>query len=140
MIAGEALLFLCSCLLGAGFGIVYDGFRVLRLFLPSGEKIVFIEDGLFFLIITAVNFLFFLSRTYGELRLFLLIGEFLGFLIYYLTAGRAVYFLMLHLSKGIKKLCRITFHIFAKLFGIIAHNKKNKTVNNNENFLNQLDS
>lgn len=140
MIAGEALLFLCSCLLGVGFGVVYDGFRVLRLFLPSGEKIVFVEDGLFFLIITVANFLFFLSRTYGELRLFLIIGELLGFLIYYLTAGRAVYFLMLHLSRGIKRLCGMVFHIFAKLFGIMFRNQKDKTVNNDENFANQLDS
>ncbi len=140
MIAKEALLFLRSCLLGAGFGVVYDGFRILRLFLPSGEKITFIEDGLFFLILSAANFLFFLSHTYGELRLFLLIGEALGFSIYYLTAGRAVYFLMLHLSKGVKRLFRRLFRLTAKLLGIIAYNSGNKTVNNNENDANRIDS
>lgn len=140
MIAGEALLFLCSCLIGVGFGILYDGFRVLRLFLPSGEKIVFVEDGLFFGIITVVDFLFFLSRTYGELRLFLIIGELLGFLMYYLTAGRAVYFLMLHLSRGIKRLCRKVLDILKTLFGTITQNQSDKTVTNDENPVNHLDS
>ena len=102
MIAGEAMLFLLSCLIGVGFGILWDGFRVLRLLGPSGEKIVFIEDGLFFFAVMSVNFLFFLSRTYGQLRVFLLIGEGLGFLIYYLTVGRVVYFVMLRASRLVR--------------------------------------
>lgn len=140
MIAGEALLFLSSCLLGGAFGVVYDCFRVLRLFIPTGEKLAFMEDGIFFLLITIVNFLFFLSRTYGKLRVFLLIGELLGFLVYYLTAGRAVFFLMFHLSRGVKRACSGFLHICAKLFGIITRKIKNKTVNTDENTANHPDS
>jgi hypothetical protein len=136
MIAGEVRLFLFSCLLGVGFGGVYDGFRVLRLFLPAGEKSVFLEDALFFLLVTAVNFLFFLSRTYGQLRLFLLIGEGLGFLLYYLTAGRAVYFLMLRLSRGVKRLLRSIWQVVYK----IVQNSRRKTVCNDENAQNASDS
>ena len=140
MIAGEALLFLSSCLLGGSFGVLYDGFRVLRLFIPTGEKLAFIEDGLFFLLITAMNFLFFLSRTYGTLRVFLLVGELLGFLIYYLTVGRAVFFLMLHLSRGIKRAFHGTIHICAKIISIVARKFRNKTVDTDENIGNQPDS
>ena len=70
MIAGEAMLFLASCLLGVGFGAVYDLFRAFRLIFPAGKKAAFVEDGIFFVIFAAINFLFFLDRSFGRLRLF----------------------------------------------------------------------
>ena len=68
MIAGEAMLFLLSCLIGVGFGAVYDLFRAFRLIFPAGKKAAFIEDGLFFLLFAAVNFLFFLDHSFGRRR------------------------------------------------------------------------
>ena len=115
MIAGEAMLFLLSCLIGVGFGAVYDFFRAFRLIFPAGKKAAFIEDGLFFLLFAAVNFLFFLDRSFGRLRLFLLIGEGLGFTVYYFTAGKAVYFILGGVIGGVRGLAlRIFRHFFRK--------------------------
>ncbi len=116
MIAGEAMLFLTSCMLGAALGVVYDFFRALRLLVPTGTALAFIEDGLFFAVVGAVEFVFFLNHTYGQLRVFLLVGQGLGFLIYYLTAGRAVYCVMLRLSKLIRGIIR---RIFAAVVWIV---------------------
>ena len=89
MIAGEAMLFLLSCLIGVGFGAVYDLFRAFRLIFPAGKKAAFIEDGLFFLLFAAVaGIMVFISfdellpaaREYGEHHLS----------IYGLIAGMAV--------------------------------------------------
>ena len=126
MIAVEAMLFLASCLLGVGFCAVYDLFRAFRLIFPAGKKAAFVEDGIFFVIFAAINFLFFLDRSFGRLRLFLLIGEGLGFTIYYLTAGRAVYFILGGVIGGIR---RAILHIFRYFSG----KRRNKNVEGDEN-------
>ena len=46
-ITREALSFLYACLLGAGLGILYDVFRLLRLLLFKNRVVVFLEDLLF---------------------------------------------------------------------------------------------
>ena len=127
MIAGEAMLFLTSCMLGAALGVVYDFFRALRLLVPTGTALAFIEDGLFFAVVGAVEFVFFLNHTYGQLRVFLLVGQGLGFLIYYLTAGRAVYCVMLRLSKLIRGIIR---RIFAAVVWIVhkMHRTRHKRI------------
>ncbi len=116
MIAGEAMLFLTSCLLGAALGVVYDFFRALRLLVPTGAALAFVEDGVFFACAGAAEFVFFLNHTYGQLRVVLLVGQGLWFLVYYLTAGRAVYCVMLRLSKIIRAIIR---RIFAAVVWIV---------------------
>ena len=103
MIAGEAMLFLLSCLIGVGFGAVYDLFRAFRLIFPAGKRRRLSKTG-FFPPLRAVNFLFFLDRSFGRLRLFLLIGEGLGFTVYYFTAGKAVYFILGGVIGGVRGL------------------------------------
>ncbi len=108
MIAWETRVFLLSVLTGAGLGPVYDLFSALRLF--SGKAAAFLEDGVFFLIAGAVSFSLFQTVSYGQLRLFLLIGEGMGFFLYRLSAGRAVRFFLFGLVRGggrlLQKLCR----------------------------------
>ena len=103
MIAGEALLFLTACLTGGGLGAVYDLFRAARVVVPAGRAAAFWEDGAFFAVFFAVNFLFFQRAAFGRLRLFLLVGEGLGFVVYYCTAGRAVYWLLGRAVGGVRR-------------------------------------
>ncbi len=133
MIAGEAMLFLTSCLLGAALGVVYDFFRTLRLLIPTGSGLAFIEDGVFFACAGAAEFIFFLNHTYGQLRVFLLAGQGLGFMVYYLTAGRAVHCVMLRLSKIIRAIIRRIAAGGGWIINKIFRKISNKTVQTDEN-------
>lgn len=133
MIAAEAMLFLTSCLLGAALGVVYDLFRAVRLLFPPGAALAFAEDGLFFAVVGVAEFVFFLNHTYGQLRGFLLIGQGLGFLIYYLTAGRAVYCLMRRLTQLIKGVIRWGCGKVVWIVNKIRRKRAEKTVQIAEN-------
>lgn len=133
MIAGEAMLFLTSCMLGAALGVVYDFFRALRLIVPTGAALAFVEDGVFFAVAGVAEFVFFLNHTYGQLRVFLLVGQGLGFLIYYLTAGRAVYCVMLRLSKLIRAVFRWVFNCVIWILNKILRLNRKKIVQTAEN-------
>lgn len=86
----QALSFLQAVLLGGALGVLYDGFRIGRLFGKAGAVRVFFAD-LLFSFLAAFATAVFLSRSYyGEVRFFLLAGEGLGFLIYFNTLGALV--------------------------------------------------
>lgn len=82
-------LFLLS--LGAGFvlGVVYDILRAVRLTISKGKVIIFIFDILYFLIFSLATFLFFLAVNKGEFRSYMIFGEILGFVFYYVSFGIA---------------------------------------------------
>ena len=86
-IAGQTWTFLGGVLLGAALGVCYDLFRVARLAIPHSGALVAVEDLLFFCICAAATFLYLLGTAYGEVRLFVLVGEGVGFSLYHCTLG-----------------------------------------------------
>ncbi len=87
----QAVAFLWSVVLGAALGVLYDIFRILRIFRGRNPWVlVFLED-LLFSALAAISTAYVLSRIYyGQVRLFLLLGQGLGFLIYHKSIGRFV--------------------------------------------------
>ena len=112
-LAHETIVFLYSLLLGAGVGVVYDVFRVLRLTIGRNRFVVFGEDLLFFAVAAGGTFLFCLEFCQGQLRLFVLLGEGLGFLLYFFTAGELVIHFFRWVIEWIGKL-------FQKLWQLLA--------------------
>lgn len=84
-VAQPVILFLEACVLGVLLGVLYDVFRILRLALPHGKIIVFVEDILYFFLITVISFAFVLLWADGVVRSFLLLGELLGGVVYFFT-------------------------------------------------------
>lgn len=89
-IAGQVQEFFLSCLLGFILGVIYDIFRILRLFLKFGKKRIFLQDVIYMGICAVITFLFSLVTNYGEFRFYVIAGEILGFCSYYFTIGRLV--------------------------------------------------
>ena len=87
----QAIAFLWSAVLGGALGAVFDAFRILRILRRKNPWfLVFLED-LLFCFIAAVATAYVFSRIYyGQVRLFLLVGQGLGFLIYRLTLGSLI--------------------------------------------------
>ncbi len=86
----QLTIFLCA--LGAGFllGILYDVMRAMRLSFTTSKAAVVIFDVVYFLLCGILSFLFILALNKGEVRFYIIAGEIIGWLFYYLSLGLAV--------------------------------------------------
>lgn len=89
-ISEQAIAFLWSVVMGGVFGAVNDFFRVSRILVRHAAFWVFLED-LFFSLLLAIGTFWSLAQINdGQVRLFLLLGEICGFILYFNTFGRLV--------------------------------------------------
>jgi len=86
-IAEQTRIFLYS--LGFGFllGILYDVFRTLRLIISRSKSFVFFADLLYFILCAFLTFCFIMVVDSGRVRLYVALGEILGWFIYYFSFG-----------------------------------------------------
>ena len=152
-VSGQAYTFLLSIGAGALLGILYDGFKVLRIVIPSRSIIVFFEDIIFWVLAALFSFTFILIFNSGEIRGFIIFGEIVGFFVYWLLFSPVVTKIFKAVVKTIKKavmlILRIIYTIFIKpfllIFGIITkplrrlfvktRQKTKKVWNNQKNIL-----
>ena len=116
--------FLLSMILGAFFGVFYDIFRASRMVKQASYVVVFIQDIIYFLIISFITFLFFLSITYGQIRFYILLGILLGFLLYLFTISPLFLKLISFVFKTIFTVIRLIIDKFYKLFDFLEENIK----------------
>lgn len=105
-ISEECILFLLSTVMGAGLGILYDIFRIIRIIFPFASKksAVFVEDILFMLISGAAVFLYAAVMCRGQVRFFCILGTFLGFLLYITAVGNAIIGLLRRIAEKMRKI------------------------------------
>lgn len=123
--------FAASLFLGVIIGIIYEVFRTVRSLFGGGTVVVFIQDIVFWVINSFVVYLFFLVFTKGIVRYFVLIGTFIGFIIYLKTVGRFTAFLFRQLFRPIKFLARQWVKLTKYLFNKIFSSKKTKIISEN---------
>lgn len=122
-ISEQALEFLAACLLGALLGALYDVFRIIRVAFPHGRIITIIEDILFWILSAGITFLFLLLFTEAQIRLYIMIGEILGFIVYYFSAGCLVMKFSKWMVAQIKRLLGLLYRVliapFVRLFRFV---------------------
>ena len=101
-IAHQTRCFLMALLVGAGLGLLLDGFRFLRLLLPCPRWLVGLEDILCCLLMVYQTLRFLLWANQGEIRSFILVGEALGMVLYLVTASPLVIRLLRPISRWLK--------------------------------------
>ncbi len=79
-LAGQTTCFLYSCLFGACMSLLYDFFRALRVILHFGKIATFFEDIFYFFTLGVVTFGFVIVVNDGELRGYIFLGAFLGWI------------------------------------------------------------
>lgn len=89
-VSSQTMAFLFSCLLGAGLAAVYDVFRILRIALPQPASVIAAQDFLYFLFCAGSTFFYLMTTVSGQIRLFVLVGEGIGWVLYYFTIGEMV--------------------------------------------------
>jgi len=105
----QMMLFLWSVVIGAGLGVGYRLFRIVRLTFPHGSVAVFFEDVLFSLIWGFVMFVFVMEFGRGNLRFFYIIGNAVGFILYLVTLGNIVNRIMRGIIGALKKIVSFIF-------------------------------
>ncbi|MDE6789472.1 MAG: spore cortex biosynthesis protein YabQ [Ruminococcus sp.] len=86
----ELVLFLLSCAAGAFIGVFYDIFRTLRLIIKHNFFFIIVEDVLFLSCYAVFLSAFASVQARGELRFYFIIGNALGFTLYFFTLGSFV--------------------------------------------------
>ncbi len=115
-------IFLLS--LGFGFllGIFYDIFRTLRLVISRSAGFTVFMDILYFVLCAFLVFFFNLVLDEGKIRLYVLLGDLLGWLIYYFSLGE----ISVRLSNSIILSVRKFFYVVSKPFLRFGNRLKRK--------------
>jgi len=108
--------FLFSIGFGVIIGVLYDLLRVIRLTLTKKRFFILIFDIVFVLTAAVLSFLFFLTVAYGEVRLYIIFGELLGFLIYYFSFGVVAVRFCEKTADKIKHILKSVFRILSAPF------------------------
>ncbi|MBR3780276.1 MAG: spore cortex biosynthesis protein YabQ [Clostridia bacterium] len=107
--------------LGFGFilGILYDVFRTVRMIISDSPMFTFSMDVMYFLVCAFLFFSFNLVVDSGKIRLYVILGEALGWLIYYFSLGE----ISLRISNATVSFARraltAIFKPFLRLFNLL---------------------
>lgn len=121
--------------LGFGFllGILYDVFRIVRLAVSNAKPFVAVMDFLYFVVCGILSFFFVLVTDEGNLRIYTVLGEVLGWMIYYFSFGVIAMRVTAIAVNGIRRLARLIFRPFVFVFRKIRKSKVKS-----ENFIKKI--
>ncbi len=98
----QGLIFVFVCLLGFGFGFLYDIFRIYRKCFKTPALLCAAEDFIFWVLAAFTVFYFLLGLNYGGVRLYMVLGFMGGMILYYLTVSPRFMLLSLTVLKLLK--------------------------------------
>ncbi len=119
-IADQAVSFLLAVALGASAGLLYCFFCALRISGRNKTYQVFVQDVLFWLLLTVATFCFLLLRCRGEVRGFVYAGMLAGFLLFRLSLFSFCKKAMLAVLKFVDFICRPIRGFFARSLALAA--------------------
>ena len=120
-LTSQLLSFFYAVAMGLVFGVIYDVFRLFRVFTKGRTAAVFIEDILFWTVCAFICYSFMLIFTHGTVRIYVVLAAMSGFYVYQKTVGKLTALLFRCLYKPVFLLKKSLKRIFAK---IISKNTK----------------
>ena len=113
MASNQAFSFLIFSINGVIIGLIFDFFRILRKSFKTTNIITYIED-IAFWILTGISIIIFMYNfSDGSLRLYMLLGLILGFLIYILTISKYIINFFVYIINILKKIADYIFKILS---------------------------
>ncbi len=98
-VASQLTIFLFSAILGAVLGVIYDIIGVFNAVIKENLVRIFAQDVLYFIVSAVITFVYMLVTNGGEIRIYIVVGEAVGWLIYRATLGKFIYKIVL---KGVE--------------------------------------
>ena len=90
MIQNQTYVFLWSVVIGAFLALVFDFFRILRRKGKTPNYIVYIQDIIYWIIVTVIIIMSAFITNDGELRGYMFIGYILGAIIYIASISKII--------------------------------------------------
>lgn len=134
----EAVLFGISCLCGVLLGVCYDVFRALRLMIRHNFALVFAEDLVFFIGYCTFLAVFASVEARGGLRVYFIIGNLLGFVLYLATVGSIIIRTVQKLLSLIKTVVGFLFYPINKIIAFVGKKLSIKFVKTSKNLVNHI--
>lgn len=88
-ISWQSALFLKTCGFGFLLGMLFEVFRMFRIIFTNGKYTVF-WDVLYMCVASVTTFLFLLINGNGTLRVYVVLGLVLGWIVFYVTVGKGI--------------------------------------------------
>ncbi len=112
----QTTFFLLSILLGAALSLLFDVIRVVNAVLKDNLRRVFFEDIFYFIISAVVTFIYILIVNMGEIRIYIIVGEIIGWVLYRFTIGNFIFkIVLIVVNFMIKWLKKINKFLISKL-------------------------
>ncbi|MGE4282578.1 MAG: spore cortex biosynthesis protein YabQ [Clostridia bacterium] len=118
-VTNQAYIFLSSIVGGLIIGLVFDIFRILRRVIKTVNFITYIQDILFWIIVTMIIFLLVFVTNDGELRWYEFLGVVLGIIFYNLLFSTYVIKISVTIINFIKKSILLILKVLLFPFAII---------------------
>lgn len=122
-LATQTKSFLLSLGLGFLMGFFYDFFRLIRLSISRNKILIIVFDLLYCIFLCFATFIFCMTVNEGEIRFYLLLGESIGFAVYYFSLGVVISSLGERLIDFTRRFLKRIFYVlvfpFRWIFGRI---------------------
>ena len=119
-LATQTKNFLLSMGLGFIMGIFYDLFRIIRLSISQKKVFIIVFDLLYCIFLCFISFIFCMTVNEGQIRFYLLLGEAVGFAVYYFSLGVVVFTFgeksVEIIKKCLKRIFKVLFFPFCWIF------------------------
>jgi len=102
----QGLMFLYMAILGAVMGFIFDCTRILRRVVRHKNGLVYLEDSVYWLLMSFGVFYILLNYADGEIRFFYLLGIFLGMILYFVTLSKLIINLVVGFLKFLARLIK----------------------------------
>lgn len=125
MIQNQTYVFLWSLFVGIMLAVIFDLFRILRRKGNTPNYIVYIQDIIFWIIVTFIIIMSAFITNDGELRGYMFIGYILGAIVYIVTISRYVLKFVNRILDGIDNIFNKIKESLNKILRKIKINNKN---------------
>ena len=112
---GDVVFFLIAAAAGFINGFLFDIFRVIRKITPRNVILTQIEDILFWIIASLFFFFIMLNANFGHIRVYTILGAFLGAVIYFCSLSRVFLAVSGAIIRFIEKIVKIPVFFIKKL-------------------------
>jgi spore cortex biosynthesis protein YabQ len=117
-------VFLISCGVGVVLGAIYDVLRVFRIVVPHPDLLTAIEDILYLTCYGIFLTCFAFSLMRGQIRFFFIVGNALGFALWFCTVGSILNRVAYRLKKYVLVFCSWIAYPFRKFWALCITFKK----------------
>lgn len=120
-LASQFYAFLVTVSIGGIVGILYDIYKVLLSIVRPKKVVNNLGDLLFWIIVTIIGFCMLIIGNWGEIRLYVFVGIFLGVAIYFKLLSRSFIFLFRNLIILLGKVFDLLVRMFIFLWTAITY-------------------